>query len=138
VPEWAQHLQLATLHLSDGLVRPDLQFSSFSDLQPVTRGDGRHEVYRAIHPDGSLRALKEFPLAQYDALLKEARVLCRLRHPFVLEAEAVVWNKEGHKAFVVLPFCAGGSLQELMDAGGLSSARVKIFARQVRVLSSAR
>lgn len=130
MPEWAQ--QLVQLHSSDGLVRPELELCSFTDLQPITRGDGRHEVFRATHPDGRPRALKEFALAQYDVLLREARLLRALRHPCIVEVEAVVWHGEGHKAYLVLPLCEGGSLQDAMTQGTLDEARVKLFMRQVR------
>jgi hypothetical protein len=83
MPEWAR--QLAQMHSSDGLVRPDLELSCFGGLTPLTNGDGWHEVFRATLPDGRARALKEYPAAQYNVLLKEARLLRKLRHPYIVE-----------------------------------------------------
>jgi serine/threonine protein kinase len=130
MPEWAR--QLADLYTSDGLVRPDVTFSLFGHVLPIGIGDGRHAVYRAQCPDGSQRVLKEYAQSEHAALLKEARLLRRLRHPFVLEVEAVVWNPDFHKVYLVLPFCAGGSLRDAMR--GLRSEdapRCRALARQV-------
>jgi hypothetical protein len=93
MPEWAQ--ELVQLHSSDGLVRADLQdlscFSQVAPLQPAgspNRNGGRHEVLRGTLPDGREFALKEYPAAQYGVLLREVRLLRKLRHPFVVE----VWR----------------------------------------------
>jgi serine/threonine protein kinase len=153
MPEWAR--QLAQMHSSDGLVRPDLELSCFGGLTPLTKGDGRHEVFRATLPDGRARALKEYPAAQYNVLLKEARLLRKLRHPYIVEVrrnhptarhgssgggvqvESVVWNRDNHKVYLVLPLCDGGSLAEIMRALRPSDElRCRTLVRQVRAAAA--
>jgi serine/threonine protein kinase len=164
MPRWAK--ELAQLCLSDGLMRPGLDLASFGKLIPLDDvqsnvGGCRHYVYRGELADGSLRVLKEYPAADYVTLMREARLLRRLRHPYIAEVgpaasaypechtrrraprraqvDAVVWSSDRLKVYLVLQFCEGGTLASAMRSMTLSQElRCKALMRQVVTRSHAR
>jgi serine/threonine protein kinase len=108
-----------------------LQWAAFVGPEAISTAGGRHTVYKATHPDGRARALKEFPAHEYPTLLKEAMLLRRLQHPHLMEVESVVWKDDSH-VYLVMPFCEGGTLQDVVNRRELGdSIHVKNLLRQV-------
>ena len=74
------------------------------------------KVFAATSPiDGRKCVLKKFLLSDGASLRtfqKEAGILARLEHPNILQATAIIEDVPKQRAYLELPFVAGGTLRE--------------------------
>lgn len=76
---------------------------------------GRHEVFATILPNGTRCALKKYTLVtdnQFQVFQREVTLLHRLSHPNILALQGVHLDHNAANAYVQLPLCSGGSLDE--------------------------
>ena len=106
--------------------------ASFQLLGEVGRGQyGRVHCGRRL-TTGQLVALKELPLRRFPThnLLRELRYLLSLDHPHITRCEALIHAEEGR--FLVLEYCAGGTLRDLMTGlVPLSQLQILDFLHQI-------
>eukprot|EP00667_Euglena_gracilis_P006853 EG_transcript_6913 len=93
----------------DGLWKKGRRLEDYDEEKRLT--GGRHMVVIATFA-GEKCALKEYSVgvAGLQALRNELLVLSRLHHPNIVEVQAVVVDMRQYRAYVQMPFYAGGTM----------------------------
>ena len=98
------------------LWRPGHSLGQFEHVT-LLNNSARHRVYKVTGEDGD-HAVKVFPVddAKLNTCVKEARLLHRLRHPAVVQIEAVFFEEKTGSStgnfYLQMPFYANGALDE--------------------------
>jgi len=114
---------------------PHRQLSDFGDTQAIA--GGRHRIHKVDSGDGGQQSvLKEFPCegGQLKYFLRELQRLHAVRHPCVMEIEAIFNDSERKSFFVQMPFCPGGNLDDFIKArvaeGAMSGSDARLLLQR--------
>jgi serine/threonine protein kinase len=112
------------------LWQPHRQLSDFVTVEEIA--GGRHRIHKVGTGGGRHSVLKEFPLrGELKYFLRELQRLHALRHPCVMEIEAIFVDGERKSFFVQMPFCPGGNLDDFVkarvSAGAMSGSDVRLL-----------
>lgn len=87
---------------------------SLGDL--IAKGRGGTEVYRGLHPNGRIVAIKKVPIVNQSVDLKaaerELETLATLKHPNILRYIASCYTDADF--YIIMEFVSGGSLTDLI------------------------
>lgn len=110
-PEVYMHIKSGLPHELLSVWRPDLAMDMFEEREILQSGSN-HTVYKA-KLDGKMYALKEFKMTSDDglkALLKEAAMLRKMRHPTIVEIVSVFEDNIKRRMLLQMPFFEHGTL----------------------------
>eukprot|EP00796_Vickermania_ingenoplastis_P005336 gene5336-3835_t len=97
----------------------------------IAEGTGGREVYRGLHPNGRIVAIKKVPIAEHSIDLKaaerELETLARLKHPNILRYVASCYTDDVF--YIIMEFVSGGSLTDFIrNFGALPKEAIRRYA----------